>query len=194
MECILLNTRLPAEEEQRMKIIGLDIETTGLKQEAGHRIIEIAMLTYDAESEALLDTFVQRIDPERAIDPMAQKVHGISYEELVGCPKWPEVAPRVADKLNGADLMVVHNLSFDQPFIAGELRRIGIKAPSVPGFCTMRNGRWACFNGKFPKLGELCFALSVAYDKEKAHGAEYDVEVMMQCFFEGVRRNFYKVS
>jgi len=175
-----------------MRIIGVDTETTGLEQEKGHRIIEIALLTYD-ESGALLDTWVQRIDPERSIDPGAQAAHGISYSELVGQPKWEDVAKEVSARIGTADLLVAHNMGFDGPFIAGELHRVGLEVPDVHSLCTMENARWACPDGKLPRLGELCFALGVDYDPAKAHGAEYDIEVTMACFFRGLERGFYEL-
>lgn len=177
-----------------MKIIGLDTETTGLSQPEGHRIIEIAFLTYDFASRELEDTWVQRFNPERPIDPGAQEVHGIAYTDVMLCPKWEEFAEEIADRISKVDLLVAHNMDFDGPFIAGELLRAGVAAPSVQSFCTMKSGRWACVDGKFPKLGELCFALGVEYDPSLAHAAEYDVQKTMECFFKGYDRGFYKVA
>lgn len=174
-----------------MRIIGLDTETTGLEQAKGHRIIEIALLTYDLATQSLVDKWVQRIDPERSIDPGAQAAHGISYTELVGQPKWEDVAKEVSRRLGTADLLVAHNMGFDGPFIGAELHRVGLEVPDVHSLCTMENARWACPDGKLPRLGELCFALGVEYDPAKAHAAEYDVEVMMACFFRGLARGFY---
>lgn len=176
-----------------MLIIGLDTETTGLKQEAGHRIIEIAMLTYDSDTEKCVDSWVQRIDPERSIDPAAQEVHGIAYRDLEGMPKWDAVAPQIVERMKKAELLVAHNMGFDGPFIAAELMRVGQPVPDVYSLCTMESARWACPDGKLPRLGELCFALGVDYDPSKAHGAEYDVSVMMDCFFRGLTRGFYEL-
>lgn len=176
-----------------MLITGLDTETTGLDQADGHRIIEIALLTYDSDTRKLVDKYVQRIDPERAIAAAAQAVHGIAYSELVGEPKWDAVAPIVVNKLRGTSLAVAHNMNFDGPFIGAELHRVGQPIPTFDLFCTMENGRWACADGKSPKLLELCFALGVKYDPTKAHAAEYDVMQMMECLWRGIDRGFYKL-
>lgn len=174
-----------------MLINGLDLETTGLEQSEGHRIVEVAILTFDFASSKLVDKYVQRIDPERSIAAQAQEVHGISYTELVGQPKWEKVAPEVARRLAMAPIMVAHNVNFDGPFIGAELARVGERVPNVEPFCTMEQGRFATFDGKLPKLQELCFAFGVEYDLAKAHAAEYDVIKMMDCFFRGVDRGFY---
>jgi DNA polymerase-3 subunit epsilon len=176
-----------------MIVMGVDTETTGLEQEKGHRIIEIALVSYDLESRKLMDRYVQRIDPERPIDSGAQAAHGISYTELVGQPKWEDVAEEINRRLGGTDLLVAHNMGFDGPFIAGELLRVGLQPPNVHSVCTMENARWACPDGKLPRLGELCFALGVGYDRAKAHAAEYDIEVTMACFFRGLDRGFYEL-
>lgn len=176
-----------------MKIIGLDLETTGLDQQKGHRIIEVAMLSYDLATKKKIDSYITRIDPERAIDADAQAVHGISYGELVGSPKWADVAEEIAKRMSEGYVLVAHNMGFDGPFIAAELLRAGVTPPDVFSFCTKENARWACPDGKYPKLSELCWSLGVEYDQEKAHGAEYDVEVMMDCFFKAYERGFFKL-
>lgn len=178
-----------------MIVAGTDIETTGLDQEKGHRIIEICLNLYDLEKQNKLFSYVQRIHPHRAIDAKAQEVHGITIHDLANSPDWEEVAPRIQKILSKCDLVVGHNGDyFDMPFIALELMRVGLEVPRIKTFDTMVNGRWATSFGKNPNLGELCFALNIPYDADQAHGAEYDVDVMMQCFFEGVKRGFYDVE
>lgn len=175
-----------------MKVTALDTETTGLEATEGHRLIEVCIRTYDLATRKLEDSYVQRIDPERNIPSAAQAVHGISYEQLVGCPKWEEVAPIVRAKLDGT-MAIAHNMAFDGPFIGHELLRVGQPLPAFEPYCTMTEARWACPDGKYPKLGELCFALGVPYDTNQAHGAEYDVSVMMECFWRGLDRGFYRL-
>jgi DNA polymerase-3 subunit epsilon len=176
-----------------MLIAGLDTETTGFSAPDGHRIVEIAIVTYDFETRRIIDRYEQRIDPDRNIPAAAQAVHGISYESLVGKPKWQDVAKVIQAKLDAADVAIAHNMGFDGPFIGHELLRIGLKLPNFEPFCTMENARWACPDGKLPKLGELCFALGVEYDPAKAHSALYDVTLMMDCFFKGLDRGFYNL-
>lgn len=176
-----------------MQIIGLDVETSGLEQEKGHKIIEIAFLTYDFNTQQLTDTWIQRFDPQRPIDAGAQATHGISYSDLVGEPTWEDTAEEISERMGAADLLVAHNSGFDLPFIGFELLRVGAKVPDVNSVCTMASGRWACPDGKYPKLSELAWALGIEFDPSKAHGAHYDVEIMMSCFFKGLKRGFYQL-
>lgn len=168
-----------------------DIETTGLTVADGHRIIEFAIHHYDFATRTKVGRYVQRIDPLRPIDPEAQEVHGIAYDDLVGCPTWDVVAPAIHDEIVKTSQLTFHNRDFDFPFIEQELERVGIKPPLIETFCTMENGRWACFDGKLPKLMELCFALNVPYDPALAHAADYDVDCTAQCYFKGLERGFF---
>jgi DNA polymerase-3 subunit epsilon len=170
------------------RILFFDSETTGLSPEKGDKIIELALLTYDWETQKMVDRYVQRYDPERAISAGAQEVHGIAYSDLVGMPKFREHAPDVAHRFNDSDLAVAHNIPFDLEFLISEFTEAGVAIPDVDGWDTMSESRWACPDGKYPRLGELCFALGIPYDPAAAHSAEYDVEVMAACFFEAVKR------
>ena len=175
-----------------MRIIsGLDTETTGLKQESGDKIIEVCFCLYNLDTRDYVGKYVQRINPQRSISEEAQRVHGISINDLTDSPVWDDVATKIATLLRKSTIVVAHNAGFDLPFIANELDRIGLEVPNVEVFDTMTNARWATFNGKLPKLQELCFALGVEYDPSKAHSAEYDVNVMMDCLWEGIDRGFY---
>lgn len=174
-----------------------DIETTGLRQEDGHRIIEVALScwAYDTVTHGrrkLGKTWVQRINPERTIDPAAEEVHKISLSMLRGAPKWDAVAPTVLKILNKTNLFIAHNADFDAPFLARELLRIGLPLPNFDVFCTMDNGRLATGMGKVPNLKELCFATGVPYDPDSAHSAAYDTECLEQAYWTGVDLGLFK--
>lgn len=178
-----------------MNVTGIDIETTGLEQAKGHRIIEIAMISVDMNpvtgDYTEQSRYVARINPERMNDPEAEAVHKISITELAGKPVWKTLAPEVLKRLKGTEILVAHNMAFDGPFIAAELLRIGLVPPTFPVFCTMENARWATGPGKMPKLQELAWSLGVEYDVSLAHAAEYDVLVTLDCLAKGVRRKLY---
>lgn len=177
-----------------MIVAGLDIETTGLDQEKGHRIIEIALVIFRLEDQLEIGKFVTRVNPQRSIDAKAQEVHGIAIEDLIACPIWTVVGPKVAALMSNCDLFVAHNGKwFDLPFIAGELIRIGQRVPDGQVIDTCADARWATPNGKMPNLAELCFACGVVYDTKLAHGAEYDVRVMMECFFKAQARGLFQL-
>lgn len=171
-------------------ICGLDLETTGLDPDKGHKIIEFGALLYTDKGD-FVTKLVRRIDPLRSIDADAQMIHGISYSEVDGEPTFPDLAEEIRSFIDQAAVLVIHNAAFDTNFLAHEFVFAGVTPPNKPVYCTMENGRWATFEGKKPSLQELCFALGVEYDPVKAHAAEYDIERMMICYFEGIRRGFF---
>lgn len=180
-----------------MIVAGLDLETTGISQEEGHRIIELGISVYHTadgrDFKKIGKTWLQRVNPMRSIDPGAELVHGISLKDLKNEPEWEEVAERVHKILTPLDLLVCHNANFDAPFIALELARVGYKIPDFEVFCTMENGRSATALGSVPNLGQLCWAFDVAYDGDSAHAADYDIDVTMECFFRGLKRGTFEV-
>jgi len=180
-----------------VRIAGFDIETTGLLA-PDHRIIEVYIKTYEWAPGTVareIDAFETRIDPERSIALEAQRVHGISATDLIGKPKWIAVAPSIHAWLADADLLVGHNgEEFDLKFLNMEFERVGLSPVTTPIFDTMLKGRAATPTGKVPNLGELCFAFDVPYDPTLAHAASYDVTVMMECFFRGLRWDAFKLD
>lgn len=179
-----------------LKLAGLDIETTGLDWEAGHRVIELGMILYDYDPVTndfnRLGGFTQRINPQRSIDPAAQQVHGIRFDDVAMEPTWEVIAPKLVKIMRSTKVIVAHNGDgFDLPFITHELLRIGLPIPDVKTVDTMKSARWATVNGKYPTLGELCFATGTSYDTAQAHAALYDVDRMMECFIKAHKQGFF---
>jgi DNA polymerase-3 subunit epsilon len=172
-----------------MRLIGFDIETTGLEP-ADHRIIEIygALWSWTGSGEPKkIDDRLWRIQPGRNIPIESQRIHGISAADLEGCPLFASLAPGIHEFMSDCDLWVGHNAkSFDVPFLNHEFVRAGLTKLDRPLVDTMLEARWATPNGKVPNLGELCFACDVPYDTSRAHKADYDVDCTMQCLFAGL--------
>lgn len=178
-----------------MKIINFtDIETTGIN-EPDQRIIEYCGMWFDLATERHIKTVTQRFNPLRKIEAKAQKVHGISLQDLASELTWDIGSHIVHDSLSRADHNVAHNGGeFDFPFLEREFDRIGNPVTIRGKFDTMSQARWATPYGKNPRLGELAMALDIPYDPTQAHGAEYDVSVMAKCFFEGRRLGWFVLS
>ena len=105
-----------------MSEIFLDIETTGLQFKDNHKIVEIACI----ETRELIPTkrkFHKIINPERNVPEEAFKIHGFSSDFLKDKPKFNEVADELLNFLGDNDI-IIHNASFDIPFINHELKLI----------------------------------------------------------------------
>lgn len=107
--------------------IFIDTETTGLSAFAGHRIVELAAVeTIDGELTGR--QFHSYLNPGRAIDPYAQKVHGLSVEFLADKPLFSDVADAFIKFVQGSECFM-HNAPFDTGFINAELAATGYSQP-----------------------------------------------------------------
>ena len=68
----------------------LDTETTGLSPQAGHRVIEIGAIEM-VNRRLTGQNFHYYLQPDRAIDPGAQAVHGITADFLADKPRFKDV-------------------------------------------------------------------------------------------------------
>jgi len=176
-----------------MKISGIDLETTGIDHSKGERIVEISIITADSEDwSKQWKTFEWRCNPRKPIQAGATAVHGITDVDVASSPFFEDIVDDVLKACEGTDVLVAHNMEFDGPFFASELERVG---KDIEGefklFCTMQNARWATGTGKWPNLGELCFACGVDYNPALAHGALYDTDRMMRCLRHGLNKGWY---
>ncbi|HRK72221.1 MAG TPA: exonuclease domain-containing protein, partial [Micropepsaceae bacterium] len=106
-----------------MREIVVDTETTGLKPQEGHRLVDIAAIEL-VHHLPTGRTFQSYIDPERDVPDDVVKVHGLTGEFLRGKPKFAEIASGFLDFIGDAPL-VIHNAPFDLSFINFELERAG---------------------------------------------------------------------
>jgi DNA polymerase III epsilon subunit-like protein len=83
----------------------LDTETTGL--DAGAQALDIGLV--NARGERIFET---RLKPTVAIDPAAAALHGISDEDLVSAPSWPDIAQQLQHHI-GRRPLVIFNADFD---------------------------------------------------------------------------------
>jgi len=164
--------------------IVLDTETTGLDPKSGHRLIEIACI----EIEDLLPTgrnFHRYIDPERDIEPEAEKVHGISRAMVHGKPRFAdaEIVDHFLDFVADAPL-IAHNAAFDRGFINHELQLCGRAVLPEP--------RWICtyemakvrFPGMYNSLDALCKRFKISLAEREKHGALIDTRLLSMVYLE----------
>jgi DNA polymerase III epsilon subunit family exonuclease len=118
-------------------VVALDCETSGFSAARGHRVIEIGAVKLVAGG--VTAEFHSLIDAGCPIHREAQRVHGISREDLHGQPSPPEVFARFRDFI-GPALLVAHNAPFDMAFLRSEFARLGWHL-SNRSRCTLRLSR-----------------------------------------------------
>lgn len=143
----------------------LDVETTGLFPRAHDRIVEIAVIRVGPDGRPL-DEFATLINPERDLGPT--HIHGITGREVLGAPRFGDIAGDVATRL-ADNVLVAHNARFDLDFLQAEFRRIGYAIPSLPTLCTMRLAQTVDPSSPSYRLAALCERFGVPL--EGAHSA-----------------------
>lgn len=108
-------------------VVFFDIESTGLDI-AKNSIIELCFVKLFPDGHRDVKTW--RICPwdyerncQRPIEPSAEKVHGISGDELKDEKKFYEIADEVADWIRDAELGGYNSQKFDLPMLAEEIER-----------------------------------------------------------------------
>ncbi|HVP77709.1 MAG TPA: 3'-5' exonuclease [Thermodesulfobacteriota bacterium] len=188
--------------------IFIDCETTGLPMNSKApitdlnnwpRVVQLAWARYDSKHRHL-ETKSQIIKPEGFKIPRdAQRIHGISTSKALahGRPL-KSVLKGLAQAATEADIVVAHNLRFDENIISAEFLRLGLTPPfgRKHRICTMIETTDFCrligaYGYKWPTLGELYFEL---FDEEleEVHDAGADVLACAKCFFELKKRGVVK--
>jgi DNA polymerase-3 subunit epsilon len=165
----------------------LDTETTGLRVEQGHRIIEIGVVIYDTEPErgSWCHTHQWRLWPDgHPIEPGAEAVHGIALDELRGKPRFGDIVDQLLDTVRGREV-VIHNDTFDLGFLDAELARIG-REPFAT-HCARVTCAVAASRRVWPdqsaSLDALCDRLGVDRSaRAEHHGALLDADLLAQCW------------
>ncbi len=170
-----------------MRQIVLDTETTGLDPRQGHRIIELAAIEL-VDRRPTGRTIHFRIDPEREIDAGATEVHGMTWDDLKGKPKFREVAADFIEFARGAE-WVIHNAPFDMAFLEAEFGLADL--PACVGHCAKLVDTLALaretFPGKRNNLDALCERFAVDRSRRTLHGALLDAELLVEVYLAMTR-------
>lgn len=166
-----------------MRQIILDTETTGLKVEEGHRLIEIGCV--EMIDRKLTGTHYHKyINPQREVEPAAFAVHGISNEFLKDKPVFSDIADELMDFISNAEL-IIHNAPFDLSFINKELVLVRQGYKTVTDYCrvvdTLKMAR-QLHVGQKNSLDALCKRYKVDNSKRNLHGALLDAYLLAQVY------------
>lgn len=166
-----------------MRQIVLDTETTGLSTAQGHRIIEIGCL--ELVNRRITGREYHRfLNPERKIDEGAERVHGISLDDLEGQPRFAEVVEEFLDFIKDSEL-VIHNAEFDVGFLEYELQLIKYPRPQIGDHALVLDTLGLARKlhpGQRNSLDALCKRYEVDASKRDVHGALIDAELLAKVY------------
>ena len=170
-----------------MRQIVLDTETTGLDPKQGHRIIEIAGIEV-VNRRATGRTIQFHVDPEREIDSGASEVHGKTWDDLKGKPRFRDIAAEFLDFARGAE-WIIHNAPFDVAFLdvefafAGHAASASVYAKLTDTLALARE----MFPGKRNSLDALCERFGVDNAHRAVHGALLDAQLLADVYLTMTR-------
>jgi len=177
-----------------------DTETTGLPRNwkapvtdlnNWPRLVQLAYLYYDKNGNKIsAGDFI--IKPEGFTIPSdASRIHGITTQKAIDEGK-PILSVLQTFKalIDQADILVAHNISFDEKIVGAEFLRAGMtnSIPQKRKICTMETTTNFCaidgpYGYKWPKLSELHYKLFKT-GFEESHNAAADIKATVKCFWE----------
>ncbi len=163
-----------------MSEIFLDIETTGLSYTDKHKIVEIACI----ETNELIPTkkiFHKVINPDRSVPEEAFKIHGFSTDFLKDKPKFHEIADELLSFIKDKDL-IIHNASFDLPFINHELKLIKKDIITKNKIIDTLELARSKYPGTSNSLDALCKRFNVDLSRRTKHNAVLDCELLREVY------------
>lgn len=165
-----------------MREIVFDTETTGLEHANGDRMVEIGCIEL-VHRVPTGRTFHGYFNPDRAMPPAAEAVHGLSEAFLSDKPRFHERAGELLEFLGDCPL-VAHNASFDFGFLNAELAFAGFES-----VCTSRMvDTVAMARKRHPgakhSLDALCTRYGIDRSHRVKHGALLDAELLAQVYVE----------
>jgi DNA polymerase-3 subunit epsilon len=172
-----------------MREIVLDTETTGLDPAQGHRVIEIGCieLVNRRPTDRRFHTYLQ---PDRAIDAEAVRVHGITNDFLADKPRFPDIADPFLDFVRDAEL-IIHNAPFDLGFLNHELRLCGRGQMVLEQLCAVEDTLQLARQrhpGQRNSLDALCKRYSIDNSQRALHGALLDAEILADVYLAMTRQ------
>lgn len=160
--------------------IFLDTETTGLKPENGHKLIEICAMEV-VNRVKTGNVFHHYINPQREVPYEAFRIHGISTEFLLDKKLFSDIAKSFVDFISGAKL-VIHNAKFDVGFLNYELKNIGFDPINNENVIDTLEIARKKHPGSPASLDALCKRYKINLSKRDKHGALIDVELLYEVY------------
>lgn len=141
-------------------------------------LVELAVVPI--RSGAIGEPMSWLVKPETSIKHFATRIHGLTNNDVAGCPSFEDISAHVLAALD-ADALVAHNAHIDVGVLQ---RKLGAwEAPEV--FDTLKLARRLLPNQSHYRLGVLVDALGLAEglpDDLMPHRATYDALVAARLF------------
>lgn len=165
--------------------IVLDTETTGLKPEDGHRIVEIACVEL-IDGKETGKNYQIYLNPDRESDPEALKVHGLTTDFLKDKPRFADRVDEFLEFIANSEL-VIHNAKFDIKFLNSELDKankgsIWNHIKNVVDTLELDKRLFA--DERKHSLDAICERFGISLEGRELHGALIDTSLLAKVYIE----------
>lgn len=176
--------------------IVVDTETTGLRVEDGHRVIEIGCVEL-IDRKLTGKHFHYYLNPNREIEAESLAVHGITNTFLQDKPNFNTIAEELIQFIEGSEL-IIHNAPFDLSFLDYEFSLIKPNWKTIKKICRVIDTLQLARNqyvGQRNSLDALCKRLKIDNSKRELHGALLDAHLLAQVYLvmTGGQGTFFEV-
>ena len=163
------------------RLIVLDTETTGIRPEEGHRIIEVGAVQI-LNREITSTEFHKYVQPNRPVGDSVN-IHGITDKFLINKPQFNKISDDLLSFIEGATL-IIHNAPFDLGFLDNELKINGINK-KIEDICQIIDTLELSKKqrpGTMHNLDALCRRFGVDTSARTRHGALLDAQILAQVY------------
>ena len=163
------------------RLIVLDTETTGIRPEEGHRIIEVGAVQI-LNREITNTEFHKYIQPNKPVGDSVN-IHGITDKFLINKPQFDKISNDLLSFIKGATL-IIHNAPFDLGFLNNELKINGIDK-KIEDICQIIDTLELSKEqrpGTMHNLDALCRRFGVDTSARTRHGALLDAQILAQVY------------
>lgn len=166
--------------------IVLDTETTGLRLEDGHRIVEIGCVELIDKKETGV-TYQLYLNPDRDSDVEAFKIHGLTTEFLKTKPRFGDKVNEFLEFIQGSELIIHNGNKFDIKFLNNELNRVnkGNLWSYISNVVdTLELDKRLFADEKKHSLDAICTRFGISLEGRELHGALIDTALLAKVYIE----------
>ncbi|CAI2641268.1 3'-5' exonuclease [Apilactobacillus apinorum] len=142
-----------------MNFVAIDFETANNQRDSACSLA----LTVVRDNQ-IVDEFYTLINPEVEFNYRNTQIHGISEEDVIDAPTFPEVWKIIKQFFTKDQLVIAHNNAFDNSVLSKSLLRYDLTIPIYQTLDTVKTCKY--FFPEFPnhKLNTVCDYLGITLD------------------------------
>jgi len=156
-----------------VKIIVIDLETTGLYPERGDRIVEIGAVPVIGNEILVNEGFETFVDPGIPIPPHITEITSITDEMVRDAPPIEDVLPRFIAYIEDFPL-VAHNAPFDIGFLQLYLKKLGLKPLTNKIIDTVTLSKKVFYESSRHNMDAVLRRLGIEHEKSRRHRSMED--------------------